>query len=241
MSGREDFEERRQARKIRYEELAKKAEKRSAEYMHSKANRILEMTPGQPIIVGHYSEKKARRLHERAWEDIRKSIQEDKKKDYYKDKIETINNSHVIYGDDPQAIEKLKQKLEKLQKEKEIIKADPEHSSWQLDNYNASIRETKRRIKRLEELENIEFRDVEFNGGRATHNKELNRIQIFFDSIPSEDIRKELKSKGFHWSRYEGAWQRQYTQNTIKATNRLIRDVLSRVETEENEEEEEFE
>ena len=199
------------------------------------------MTPGQPIIIGHHSEKKARRLHEKAWEDIRKSIQEDKKKDYYKDKIKTINNSRVIYGDDPNAIEKLKSKLESLQREKELVKADPEHTSFQLENYNASIRETKRRIKRLEELENIEFKDIEFNGGRATHNKDINRIQIFFDEIPNEEIRKELKSNGFHWSRYEGAWQRQYTQNTIKATDRLIRDVLSRVEIEEDEEEEEFE
>lgn len=106
------------------------------------------MTPGQPIIIGHHSEKKARRLHEKAWENIRKSIQEDKKKDYYKDRIKTINNSSVIYGDDPNAIEKLKLKLESLQREKELVKADPEHTSFQLDNYNASIRETKRRIKR---------------------------------------------------------------------------------------------
>ncbi len=241
MGGRKDYEERKEARKIRYEELAKKAEERSSQYMNSKANKILQMTPGQPIIIGHHSEKKARRLHEKAWEDIRKSIQEDKKKDYYNDRIKTINNSSVIYGDDPNAIEKLKSKLESLQREKELVKADPKHTSFQLDNYNASIRETKRRIKRLEELENIEFKDIEFNGGKATHNKEINRIQIFFDEIPNEEIRKELKSNGFHWSRYEGAWQRQYTQNTIKATDRLIRDVLSRVETEEDEEEEEFE
>ena len=99
MGGRADYEERKEARRLRYEELSKKAEERSAQYMNSNANRILEMTPGQPIIIGHHSEKKARRLHERAWEDIRRSIEEDKKSKYYKDRVESIENSKVIYND----------------------------------------------------------------------------------------------------------------------------------------------
>ena len=66
--------------------LSKKAEERSSQYSNSTANRILAMTPGQPIIIGHHSEKKARRLHERAWQDIGKSIEEDKKSKYYKDR-----------------------------------------------------------------------------------------------------------------------------------------------------------
>ncbi|MBP3502619.1 MAG: DUF3560 domain-containing protein [Clostridia bacterium] len=48
------------------------------------------MHHGQPIIVGHHSERKERRLHERAWEDTRKSIEEDKKSEYYKNKVQTI-------------------------------------------------------------------------------------------------------------------------------------------------------
>ncbi|MBO5004576.1 MAG: DUF3560 domain-containing protein, partial [Clostridia bacterium] len=81
------------------------------------------MHHGQPIIVGHHSERKARRLHERAWEDTRKSIEEDKKSEYYKNKAQTIENSKVIYNDDPNAIEKLKEKLEYLEKQRQLIKA----------------------------------------------------------------------------------------------------------------------
>lgn len=132
MGGRSDYEERREARKIRYEELSRKAEERSAQYSNSTANRILEMTPGQPIIIGHHSEKKARRLHEKAWEDTRKSIEEDKKSQYYKDRAESVENSKVIYNDDPNAIQKLKDKLEYLEKQKELIKTDEDHTSWQL-------------------------------------------------------------------------------------------------------------
>ena len=66
---------------------------------------------GQPIIVGHYSEKKHRRLIDRALSDIRKSIEEDDKSKYYADKAETVENNKAIYNDDPNAIEKLKDKL----------------------------------------------------------------------------------------------------------------------------------
>ena len=45
MGGRADYEERKEARKIRYEELSKKAEEKSNQYSNLMANRILEMTP----------------------------------------------------------------------------------------------------------------------------------------------------------------------------------------------------
>lgn len=237
MGGRADYEERREARKLRYEELSKKAEERSREYSNSTANRILAMTPGQPIIIGHHSEKKARKLHERAWQDIGKSIEEDKKSQYYKNKAESVENNKVIYNDDPNAIQKLKDKLEYLEKERELIKADENHKTWELQNIGARIRETKRRIARLEKLDEIEFADIEFAGGKAIHNKEINRIQLIFDNIPDESVRNELKGKGFHWSRKERAWQREFTENAIKATNILIRDVLNRKQEQEDEEE----
>lgn len=235
MGGRADYEKRREARKIRYEELSKKAEERSAQYSNSTANRILAMTPGQPIIIGHHSERMARRLHEKAWQDIGKSIEEDKKSQYYKDKADTVENSKVIYNDDPNAIQKLKDKLKYLEKQKELIKQDEEHTSWQLQNIGARIRETKRRIARLEKLEKIEFKEIEFAGGKAIHNKDINRIQLIFDGIPDENIRTALKSKGFHWSRKEGAWQREFNENTIKVTNILIKDVLNKEQSQEEE------
>lgn len=236
MGGRADYEERKEARKIRYERLAKKAEEKSEQYSNSTANRILEMTPGQPIIIGHHSENKARRLHERAWRDTKKSIEEDEKSKYYKNRAETVENSKVIYSDDPNAISKLKQKLEKLENEKASMK-EQGYEKWAITNISATIRETKKRIERLERQENIEFLEIEFKGGKAIHNKNINRIQLLFEGKPSEEIRKQLKSKGFHWSRNEGAWQREFNENTIKATNILIRDVLNK----EQQEEEEFE
>lgn len=241
MGGRADFEEQRESKKDLYKRLAKRAEERSQQYLNSNANRILQMTPGQPILIGHHSEMKARRLHEKAWSDIGKSIEEDKKQKYYQNKAKDMDNTNVIYNDDPNAIEKLKAKVEYLEKQKELIKADENHSTWQLQNIGARIRETKKRISRLEKLENVEFNDIEFNGGKIIRNKDINRIQILFNDIPSENIRNELKHKGFHWSRREGAWQREFNEQTIKVTTALVKDVFSKENVVEQEEEDEFE
>ncbi len=196
------------------------------------------MTPGQQILVGHHSEKRHRRLIEKANNDIKKSIELSDKSQYYEDKARSAENNNAIYNDDPEAISKLKDKLERLENERNGIKAR-EHSTWELTNIGANIRETKLRIKRLEEQEKLVFPDIEFKGGKAIHNKEINRIQIIFDDIPNENIRSELKYNGFHWSRYEGAWQRQFNQRTIYVTNSLIKNVLNNEK--ESEETEEFE
>lgn len=127
--------------------------------------------------------------------------------------------------------------MEYLERQRELIKEDENHATWQLQNIGARIRETKRRIARLEKLENIEFSDKEFNGGKIVHNKEINRIQILFDDIPSEEIRNHLKHNAFHWSRKENAWQRLFNEQTIKVTNILFRDVLNRGKEQEDEEE----
>lgn len=242
MGGRADYEERRNKRIKRYNELSEKAKERSEMYSNSNANRILEMTPGQPILIGHHSEQKHRRLIEKAHNDIKKSIELDDKSKFYSSRAKSAENSKVIYSDDPNAVDKLKEKIQRLEHEKANIKAR-EHSAWELTNIGATIRETKRRIERLENLEKVDFPEIKFNGGKAINNKELNRIQLLFDDIPNKEVRKELKSNGFHWSRTEGAWQREFNENSINATKKIIEDVINKVEenVQAQEDEEEFE
>ena len=166
MGGRSDYEERRKQRIERYKELSMKAKDRSSRYSNSNANRILQIAPGQPILVGHHSEKKHRKLIKRAQDDIRKSIEEDNKSKFYKERVITAENSKVIYSDDPQAINKLKEKLERLENERASIKAR-EHSTWELTNIGATIRETKKRIERLEKLDNIDFKEINLENGKV--------------------------------------------------------------------------
>ncbi len=240
MGGRADYEERKNRRIERYKELSIKASEKSKHYQNSNAHRILQMTPGQPILMGHHSEKRHRNLIKKANNDMRKSIEYDEKSKYYIDKVKTVEDSKVIYSDDPKAIDKLKEKLERLENQRESIKAR-EHQTWELTNIGANIRETKKRIERLERLENLEFPTINFIGGKAIHNKEINRIQLIFNEIPSKNVREELKHNGFHWSRYEKAWQREFNQRSIRTTKKLIENTLNNSNEKIDEEQEEFE
>ncbi len=87
MGGRADYEERKNRRIERYKELSIRASEKSKHYQNSNAHRILQMTPGQPILMGHYSEKRHRNLIKKANNDMRKSIEYDEKSKYYIDKV----------------------------------------------------------------------------------------------------------------------------------------------------------
>lgn len=117
-----NYEQRKQAKIERYNELANKAEARSNErYEASKVGQNV-IPFGQPILIGHHSERKHRRLIERNNNNMRKSIEESNKSEYYKHKAETLAHSNIISSDDPQAIEKLEKKLASLTKHQEIMK-----------------------------------------------------------------------------------------------------------------------
>ena len=94
-------------------------------------------------------------------------------------------------------------------------------ASASLSNNNENINTTKKRIQKLTEAKEQGYTGWTFEGGRVEANGDKNRLQIFFDEIPSEEVRKELKSWGFLWARSEGAWQRQLTDNAIYSASRI--------------------
>ena len=101
-------------------------------------------------------------------------------------------------------------------------RSDPRpFESYQLTNNNAEIRRVKARIEQLSKQAQQEFSGWEFDGGRVEMNREDNRLQVFFDGKPDADTRAELKSNGFRWAPSVGAWQRQLTDNAIRAADRL--------------------
>lgn len=65
--------------------------------------------------------------------------------------------------------------------------------------------------------------EIDFTNGFFTvaQNEEQNRIQLFFNDKPNEDIRNILKKSGWRWSGRNGCWQRQLTDNA-KANIKLI-------------------
>lgn len=233
MAGRIDYAERQEQKKERYQERVEQAEQRSQAHYenHSKIASVIPM--GQPILIGHHSEKRHRKDLERIDNEMRKSIQESEKADYYRNKVDNIDNSKVISSDDPKAIEKLQARIEELEKAKVEVKARP-HEWYELPYLNADIRRAKERIKEIQELEELQFEDIIFTGGKAILNREINRLQLLFDDIPDEETRTLLKKHGFKWSRYEQAWQRLYNRNGIYAVRYVIEKINERGEENDN-------
>lgn len=225
MSGRKDYEERKEIKREIYEKRIQKAEQNSKNE-YDKQQKISSAIPmGQPILVDHYSAGRHRRDLEKMDNAMRKSVEEGEKADYYRNKLENIDNDNVISSDDPKAKEKIQAKIDMLEKQKEKIKKR-EHAPYELQNINAEIRRLKDRKRQLEELDELNFQDIEFEGGKAILNRDVNRLQILFDGKPSENTRNILKHYGFKWARSQGAWQRLYNKNGIYAVKHSLTEIL---------------
>lgn len=233
MAGRIDYLERQEYKKEMYQERAEKADKRSQSHYERHRDIASVIPMGQPILIGHHSEKRHRNDLKRIDNEMRKSIQESEKADYYRNKVDNIDNSKVISSDDPQAIEKLQARIEELEKAKEEVKARP-HEWYELQYLNADIRRLKDRIKEIQELEELLFEDITFTGVKAILNRDINRLQLLFDTKPDEETRTLLKGHGFKWSRYEQAWQRLYNRNGIYAVRYVIEKINERGEENDN-------
>jgi hypothetical protein len=78
---------------------------------------------GQPILVGHYSEGRDRRFRQRMRGAVDKSVEASKKAQYYEDKVASIESNTAIYSDDPNAIDKITERIAELVKQQEFWKA----------------------------------------------------------------------------------------------------------------------
>jgi len=161
-----------------------------------------------------------------------------------------------ISADDPNAVEKLQEKLAKLEEKHDLgkkmnaywrkhgtmtgcpgvseniaakINQDMEHAySWMQKNgpyttinTNAEIKRLKKRIEELSSRDEVESMSLTFDGGQVVHNANINRLQIFFDEKPNEELRTKLKKNGFKWAPTQNAWQRQFASNAIRGLKEL--------------------
>lgn len=238
--------ERQEARAQRYRELSLKANQQSADAFNQ-SNKMIECIPaGQPILVGHHSERAHRSLLDRSWNTLGKSVKLGEKAEYFERKAEAAENNDSIYLGDDDAVDRLQEKVDALEKSQGMMKAankilrskklndiakveqlqalgfsesksveltkpdcygDFGFPSYMLTNNNARIRDAKKRLERAKKLKETEDKEYTINSVRVIENAKENRLQLFFDGIPSEEIRSQLKHNAFRWSRYNGCWQ----------------------------------
>jgi len=121
--GRSDYEDRKEQKIDRLNERAEKAH-REATAQHKKAERIGSAIPfGQPILVGHHSEKRHRADIDKIETAHRKSAEADDKAAYYQDRVDAIESNNSISGDNPDAVDLYKARLIELETAQEQMKS----------------------------------------------------------------------------------------------------------------------
>lgn len=117
------FEERRQARIDRLTRGAERAAQEAEEH-YQRARKMGSIIPmGQPILVGHHSEKADRRYRariEKQWDMSHEKYELSKELER---RAEAAANNAAIFSDDPDAAEKLEDRIHRLEQRHELMKA----------------------------------------------------------------------------------------------------------------------
>lgn len=119
------YRERRLARAERLRDWAEKR-KTKAEANFKTANRIADGIPfGQPILVGHHSERHHRSDLDKIHNNMRNGIDNENKANDMASRADNIEAAadSAIYNDDPDAIDRLKERITSLEAERDRIKA----------------------------------------------------------------------------------------------------------------------
>lgn len=226
------YEQKQENKRERLLNATKKA-RAKADALYQKGTTALSAIPfGQPILVGHHSERADRSYRSKAVSQIDRSFETSK----YADSLESRANnigSGGISSDDPDAVEKLEIRLKELTTSHELMlaanvaarKAGTErpYPGYSLTNNNANIRRIQQRIKQLTAKKSMVANEpIVGNGFTLKEDIEENRICFVFPGKPAEPVRDLLKRYGFKWSPTRGAWVRQLNGNGRFAAQQLL-------------------
>jgi len=120
-TGRSDFQARRQRRVERMRERAE-SKRREAERLSSSSDALANVMNGQPVLVGHHSEKRHRRDLERLNRSTGRIVELSGEAEELERRADSAERNRAISSDDPDAIVKLKSKIDALEAERERYK-----------------------------------------------------------------------------------------------------------------------
>ena len=116
------YEAKQQARRERFEERAERAKDESNARFEKAHESIRHIPPGQPILVDHHSAARHRRDLKNHDRNMRAGIEADNKAAHYERKAKGVGQGGVS-SDDPDAIKKLREQLEKRVEAQSKMKA----------------------------------------------------------------------------------------------------------------------
>lgn len=229
--------ERLERRLERRGEWAAKAHSRSAQ-AHESVRRIADAIPlGQPILVGHHSEKRARRDAERIRSGMGRAVAEAKLAQHHERKEAGLERQleSSIFDDDPDAIERLNEKISELETScerltranklwrkggREAVAAEfgdnlvnaaagvmGQGYSWIKSPFNlTSDRAEIRRCKqRISLIEARRQRSERATGAGGVTVEGDRWVVVTFAEKPERNVLAALRTAGFRWG--QGSWQ----------------------------------
>lgn len=213
-----DYERRQEARRDRLQARADRLQ-REGEGRIARGRDMASIIPfGQPILVGHHSEKRDRSYRAKIRGNFEKGFEALKEAGEAAARAASVGTGGVS-SDDPDAIDKLRRDLAARESDQAAMVAankqarrdgNPQpYAGYQLSNNNANVRRIAARIADLERAAKRTDKETLHNSGvRVFENAADNRIQLFFPGKPESTVRDMLKRQGFRWSPNAGAWQR---------------------------------
>lgn len=109
-----DYAAKQERRKERLEAIADRMQAAS-DSAYQQARKMADVIPfGQPILIGHYSERRDRNYRARIWRTQDRCVELQRKAEYFRQKAASVGQGGVS-SDDPTAADQLRTKLIKLE------------------------------------------------------------------------------------------------------------------------------
>ena len=209
----------------RRERMERRAERRKdwadsrkakAEQSFGSAQSIASCIPlGQPILVGHHSEKRHRRDLERIDSAMRRGIESEKMASEHLSKAAGIESAldRSIFSDDENAVEALEKKIVELEAQRDRntetnkairrkLKTGQIVPAYVNSNLGGRIRQAKQRILAIKNAE-VGKAKAEAAGGVLVSGSG-DYCTVSFSEYPGREKVDAMKAAGFHWG--SGAW-----------------------------------
>ena len=205
------YEAKQQERKERYLQLAEQAEQESRTVWRE-ADKMADAIPmGQPILIGHHSERADRAFRDRIDRKHHKAVELDNKAEYYRHKAESVG-SGGISGLDPDAVAKLEKELEKRIEEQEHMKAANRAVKMKdTEKGNAKLREMGYTDSNISDLRKPDFcgrigyPDYMLQNNNASIRRIKERIADL--QAAAENILEEVETDLYTFKQEDGRYQ----------------------------------
>lgn len=197
------YEEKQQARKERLEARAANLRQESDRLCQRGTEMASCIPGGQPILVGHHSEKRDRRFRGKIDNTFRKAFETQKEAEEVARRADSVGTGGIS-SDDPDALDKLKGKLSDLEHRHELMvsmnkairkhtkKADPERAeAIQREVPDFSLAAVQERLK-PNCYGGIGFERFELSNSKARINQVKDRIKAL--EVQAQRVDKEIES-----------------------------------------------